>query len=335
MRFTRDKRGYENTFVVHTGGGRRRGKPRPRILYWFRTPPGVRIGRAALDEAAIRLIEEHNPDVEFDWTRILKGQDAPVEEKPQDRPGRQRPREFPPRPSAPRGPAPDPKPQGIDQPNEPASAPDGDPSAARVEEPIERPNAGFERLAEPAERASEPVEGVQELDDRVDVERKASEPAVERMDDAGEGVDEAAIEELLSDTPAEPQTGIAEEKPATAAQARLGSEGLSRLRARYSEVLARISETITDPVRRDQLKSHAERLNPDTWVTDVEVSDGLEAYETVFESLRTVVGRRRRRRRRSGGRSRETGSANSGQEPSSPDSAGGEETDTKDTGDDL
>ena len=337
MRFTRDKRGYENTFVVHTGGGRRRGKPRPRILYWFRTPPGVRIGRAALDEAAIRLIEEHNPDVEFDWTRILKGQDAPVEEKPlqQDRRGRQRPREFPPRPSPPRGPWPDSKPQVIDQPNEPAPAPDGDPSAAVVEEPIERPDAGFERLAEPAERASEPVEGVRELEARVEVEEQPSEPADERMDGAGERVDEAAIEELLSDTPAEPQTGIAEEKPATAAQARLGSEGLSRLRARYAEVLARISETITDPVRRDQLKSHAERLNPDTWVTDEEVSAGLEAYETVFESLRTVVGRRRRRRRRSGGRSRETGPASSAQEPSSPDSAGGEETDTKDTGDDL
>ena len=35
----------------------------------------MRIGRSALDEEAIRLIEEHNPDVEFDWTRILKGQE--------------------------------------------------------------------------------------------------------------------------------------------------------------------------------------------------------------------------------------------------------------------
>ena len=41
------------------------------------------------------------------------------------------------------------------------------------------------------------------------------------------------------------------------------------------------------PGRRDQLKSQAERLNPDTWVTDAEVTAGLESYETVFESLRT------------------------------------------------
>ena len=42
----------------------------------------MRVGRSALDEDAIRLIEQHNPDVEFDWTRILKGQDAPPEPKP-------------------------------------------------------------------------------------------------------------------------------------------------------------------------------------------------------------------------------------------------------------
>jgi hypothetical protein len=88
--------------------------------------------------------------------------------------------------------------------------------------------------------------------------------------------------------------------PNTPAEARLGSEGLSRLRARHAEVLARISEAVVDAVRREELKSQAERLNPDTWVTDAEVTQGLESYETVFESLRTVVGRRGRRRRRSG-----------------------------------
>ena len=50
------------------------------MLYWFRTPPGVKVGRAALDEDAIRLIEQLNPGIEFDWTRILKGQGAPPTE---------------------------------------------------------------------------------------------------------------------------------------------------------------------------------------------------------------------------------------------------------------
>ncbi len=90
-------------------------------------------------------------------------------------------------------------------------------------------------------------------------------------------------------------------EPSTPAQARLGFEGLSRLRARHAEVLARISEKVTDAARRDELKSDAERLNPDTWVTAAEVTAGLESYETVFESLRSVVGRRRKRRGRPSG----------------------------------
>ena len=127
------------------------------------------------------------------------------------------------------------------------------------------------------------------------------------------------IEEFL----AEPRVEIAAVRPLpgdaiSTVETRLGSEGLARLRARYSEVLARISETVADPERRDQLKSQAERLNPDTWVTDGEVTAGLESYESVFESLRTVVGRRGRRRRRSSGRPRSTDSQGTGTELAEP-----------------
>ena len=307
--------------MVHTGGGRRRGKSRPRILYWFRTPPGVRIGRSALDEAAIRLIEEHNPEIEFDWTRILKGQDAPVDEKPvpQDRRGKPRPREFPQRPSPPRGPAPIAKPEGID-PSDVATSEAADLS------PASRPDEPIQHVDEPVERIADLAEGIGELAEPV-------QPTGHDVEEPGEPVDEAAIAELLSDSPAEPGQ-VSEGEPTTAAQARLGSEGLSRLRARHSEILARISETVTDPVRRDELKSQADRLNPDTWVTDAEVSEGLEAYETVFESLRTVVGRRRKRRRRSGGRGQQAASTDSAQPSSPPDSAAGGEPDSQDTGED-
>ncbi len=74
LRFTRDKRGYETTSLVHAA--RRDGRSRQRILYWFRTPPGVKVGRPALDEEAIRWIEEQNPDIEFDWPKILEAQAA-------------------------------------------------------------------------------------------------------------------------------------------------------------------------------------------------------------------------------------------------------------------
>jgi hypothetical protein len=52
-----------------------------------------------------------------------------------------------------------------------------------------------------------------------------------------------------------------------------------------------------DDQARDELKSRAERLNPDTWVTADEVAAALEQYETVFEELRALVGRHPRGRR--------------------------------------
>lgn len=70
LRFSRDTRGYENTYVLH---GFRGGEGvRPRLLYWFRTPPNVKVGRLPLDETAIRAIEESNPDLTFDWKKMLK-----------------------------------------------------------------------------------------------------------------------------------------------------------------------------------------------------------------------------------------------------------------------
>jgi hypothetical protein len=215
---------------VHTGRTRR-GRPRSRILYWFRTPPGVRVGRAALDEEAIRLIEEHNPDVEFDWTRILKGQgspEPPTAQPPQVLP--QKPRERLPRAAT----------------IEAGQPPIEDTVALQVPEIVD--------LAEPA----------------------------------------------LESVPADDEAAPEMDGPVGAALARLGSEGMSRLRARHAEVLARISEKTTDQMRRDELKTEADRLNPDTWVTEAEVTAGIEQYETVFESLRGVLGRRRKRRRRRG-----------------------------------
>jgi CelD/BcsL family acetyltransferase involved in cellulose biosynthesis len=89
-------------------------------------------------------------------------------------------------------------------------------------------------------------------------------------------------------------------EPLSAAHARLGSEALGRLRGRYAEVLANLARRVPDEERRQQLREQAERLNPDNWVTDEEVTAGLDGYESVLASLREVVGRRRRRRRSRG-----------------------------------
>jgi len=70
VRFSRDKRGYEYIYLVHTPT--RRGKPgRTRVLYWYRTPPGVRIGRKPFDDEVQRTLERQNPGVTFDWETII------------------------------------------------------------------------------------------------------------------------------------------------------------------------------------------------------------------------------------------------------------------------
>jgi hypothetical protein len=67
LRLTRDRRGIENTFLLHAehAGGR------PRVLYWYRTAPGITLGRPPLDEEAIHTIEDNHPDIDFDWPAIL------------------------------------------------------------------------------------------------------------------------------------------------------------------------------------------------------------------------------------------------------------------------
>ena len=74
FRFTRDKRGYQHFYLVEPIANRR-GKVRQRVLYWFRSPPDIKVGREPFDEGVRRLLEAQNPDVTFDWRAIV---DAPI-----------------------------------------------------------------------------------------------------------------------------------------------------------------------------------------------------------------------------------------------------------------
>jgi len=64
LKFSRDKRGYENYYLFD-------GKARPRLLFWFRSPPNVRVGRAPFSEDVRKMVEAQNPGVHFDWQRIM------------------------------------------------------------------------------------------------------------------------------------------------------------------------------------------------------------------------------------------------------------------------
>lgn len=68
VRFSRDKRGYEHYYLMSPP---RRGQARRRVLYWFRTPPSVKVGRGPFDPDVRRFIESQNPGLTFDWTSLL------------------------------------------------------------------------------------------------------------------------------------------------------------------------------------------------------------------------------------------------------------------------
>jgi hypothetical protein len=278
--------------VVHAE--RRRGKSRSRLLYWFRTPPGVKVGRAALDEDAIRLLEDFNPDVEFDWTRMLKAEAAAAQE--------------------PRLPVHTQKRHSEQQ------------QASRRPDWTRGPGAKADRVA--ARPIIEPeIVSTPEQPEPASFEGPADVALDLRDADATLAVEPPFPEEVA------PPAEVASTLLPPAAHARLGTEGVMRLRGRYAEILARISERIQDPARRDELKTQADRLNPDSWVTDDEVRAGLEQYESVFESLRALVGRRRRRRRRRGGRQEAAAGTTSPQQSGEVESHGTEAEDADETAD--
>jgi hypothetical protein len=72
LRVIRDKRGYETTYLMHIyrDGVRQRTK----ILYVFRTPGGVRVGRDPLEGDVQRQIEAQYPDIAFNWAAVRETQ---------------------------------------------------------------------------------------------------------------------------------------------------------------------------------------------------------------------------------------------------------------------
>ena len=71
LKFSRDKRGYEHFSIIEPGTARRGRPPHPRLLFWFRTPPQVKVGRLPFTDDVRRAIEAQNPGLRFDWPRLL------------------------------------------------------------------------------------------------------------------------------------------------------------------------------------------------------------------------------------------------------------------------
>jgi hypothetical protein len=69
LKFSRDRRGYEHFSLVESVSGRR-GKARERVLYWFRTPPNVKVGREPFDDHVMHALEAQYPSMRFDWAAL-------------------------------------------------------------------------------------------------------------------------------------------------------------------------------------------------------------------------------------------------------------------------
>jgi hypothetical protein len=185
----------------------------------------------------MRLLERHNPDVEFDWARLLK-------EGPQEQ-GARRERERDSRDRDPRDRDRRDRREGR-EPHQPQRSRPADTSAAAVP-PLPPPNANDVSAVIADERADAHADSM--------------------------------LEEVAP------------------ALARLGPDGLARLRARYTQLMARLDEKPMEEDARVELKGRIERLNPDAWLTADEVGAALEQYESVYESLRADVGHHPSRRR--------------------------------------
>ena len=114
-------------------------RQRSRILYVFRTPGSVRVGREALDPEILRQIEHEYPDIDFDWQVVVENQQV-VESNPEPRRPRKKRRgdeevEAPPAPqvAAPKPERPEPEP-----PPAPVAAPPSMPSVIQGATPDEQ-----------------------------------------------------------------------------------------------------------------------------------------------------------------------------------------------------
>ena len=107
IRQSRDKRGFDHTYVMHVARGAG-GQQQTRVLYVFRSPANLQIGRTALDAEVREALEHTHPDLSFDWNALTRDAVSTRPEPSAPRPMRS---QRPPRPAQrPASPPPEPPP---------------------------------------------------------------------------------------------------------------------------------------------------------------------------------------------------------------------------------
>jgi hypothetical protein len=259
----------------------------------------------------MRLLEQHNPDVEFDWSRILK--DAPPDQGRRDPRDRERdPRDRDRRDRRDSRPAPRPRPLETTAvavpPAPPPARHEREADAAEIRAAAHadlvlsapEPEPEPEELPEPEPESVALEHGEPLAADHAEYVEYAEAFASVTRHRAGTEPEMATEPPIVTELPivTEPAVVPGFEGPPPAAAARLGADGLARLRQRYTQLVARLAEKPMEDAARAELNAEVERLNPDAWLTADEVAAALEQYESVFDRLRAVVGHYPPRRRR-------------------------------------
>lgn len=77
VKLLHDRRGYQYISLHHAEA--RQGSS-SRMLYWFRSPPGLKVGREPFDGATRGLLAARYPTLSFDWKRLAELPVPPPEE---------------------------------------------------------------------------------------------------------------------------------------------------------------------------------------------------------------------------------------------------------------
>jgi hypothetical protein len=228
------------------------------MLYWFRTPPNVKVGRLPLDEEAIRTVEAKNPDVTFDWKKMLKVRStARVNSGASTgRGAKKRPRRSP---------------------------------ATELGDQQTRQAVGTDSRKTPA--STNTSNSLKVLNSLPSTEEPPPDP---QLLEAEAHLDSVTV---LGDEGTSAGAESYDEHPVVTL---MGHETLVRLRARYAEIQARISEKSDETVDfdRDAFRTRAEALNPDRWTTIELALTSIERFESDVEAIKAQLGRRPARSRR-------------------------------------
>ncbi len=231
---------------------RDRGRQRSRVLYVFRTVPGVKVGRDPFDPDTRRLLARANPDIAFDWEALIRSLPPPEAEPDTRRPIR---RGRPTRRTADSRPAP----RGGAAPREELVAGDD----------IVVPDAvaGFDGEVQGAADDVAPEAVAEELS-----------PDSAGAADLAEGGRETAGERRRGAGPRFP----------TEVEGETVRSRLAWLRVWHAETAARIDQEITDEWRRQDLRRVVARLDPSSWSDEGAIEAGIADATAALRELAEV-----------------------------------------------